>query len=807
AAPPDERGLALDSACAGDPELRREVEQYLRYESSATARLPPLPEEPAPEGPAPERVGPWHIVREIGRGGMGVVYQAERDDGEYRQCAALKLVRDSRQGAAFRDLFRRERQILAQLEHPNIARLLDGGTTPEGQPYYVMEYVEDAPLLEYCGRNNLPVGARLRLFLKICDAVSYAHRRLIIHGDLKPGNMLVAKAADRGAEEPKLLDFGLAKVLQAEAEGNLTATGMPLLTPIYASPEQVRGERLTTATDIYSLGVVLYELLTGGTPYALEGPSLFGVWNAICEQNPPPPSTAAGKGRRYRAAADLDAIVLKMLRKEPDERYASVEALVADLERYLAGMPVLARGGNALYRLRRLVVRRKWPVAAGVAALMAAAAAFSAIWWEQQRAQFRFQQLRQFARSVVFEIYDSIEELPGATPARKLLVARSLEYLRSLDAASRGDLTLRWDLAEAYKRVGDAQGNSSRPNLGDSAGALAAFTRARRLLREILAAQPDDLRALSTLVEVDRTAADTLSDRGATAESLLIRREASEILNRLAALRPTLAARRAQALGQWNLALGLTQVRDWPGAAAAWQQALALYEDLTHAIPEDASMRRNLALSHKRLAAVYLQQGDTPHAIEQLHAAEQIDRARLAREPASIEAMMDLSYDLSDLGLALFTLNRYPEAVRRYEEALELRRSVAAQDPQDYRARTGVGRSLDRLALAYQRAGNLDRAIENAREATETLAGVTAHDPANQQARKDSALAFARLGWLHRARAKAADWRPALAAYQRATTLLEGLGGGTSLSEEDRRRIATLPAELEECRRHLEQQP
>lgn len=791
AAAPDDRGQAIAAACAGDEDLRREVEEYLRYERRAEVLLAPPPAGeslPAEQSP-PERVGPWRILREIGRGGMGVVYLAERDDGEYRQLAALKLVRDRRGSAVFVDLFRRERQILAQLEHPNIARLLDGGTTPAGQPYYAMEYVEGEPLVEYCRRRNLSTTQRLRLFLKVADAVNYAHRRLIIHRDLKPGNILV-----KANGEPKLLDFGLAKVLDPSVESDLTVSGTPLLTPTYASPEQLRGEHLTTATDVYSLGVILYELVSGRLPYDRPGQTLFRLWTAVCDETPPPPGVTT----------DLDSIVLMALRNQPEQRYSSVEALAADLELYLDGRPVRARQGNALYRLRRFVARRKWAVAAAAAAFLAACLAFGLIWRAERLAELRFLELRQFARSVVFELHDSIEELPGSTAARKLLVGRSLQYLRSLEASRGHDARLKWELAEAYKRIGDAQGNSARPNLGDSAGAIESYGHARRLLREIIAENAADLGARNTLTNLDRTYADILWDHGRQAESLAVHREVTEFLRQAAERDPKPAARKALALAQWGLAVSLTQAHDWPAAAHAWEQTLALYENLAREPGAGLAARRNVALSDKRLASVYLQQNVFQGAIQRLHAAEQIDRERLAAEALSPEAKMDLSFDLSDLSLALTTTGRTAEGVAKCEEALALRRQVAETDPHDYRARLTVGRSLDRLAMAYQSAGNLGAAVRSARESVAIMAAVCAHDPANQQTRKETALAYARLGSLYRSQA---DWSRAEPAYQRASALLHELKGGTSLTEEDRQRIAAIPAAIEECRRSLSLQP
>jgi serine/threonine-protein kinase len=374
--PTAEREAILQSKCGDDAALAEDVRRWLaacdhesgfldRPPASLATLISTLPAANTPQLGA--HIGPYRLLGIAGAGGMGTVYLAERDDGEFNRRVALKLMRAiTGDGALLTRRFRAERQILASLEHPNIARLLDGGLTPEGIPYYVMEYVEGKPLDRYVAERNLPVRDRLQLFRQVAAAVRFAHQRLVVHRDLKPSNILVTDAG-----EVKLVDFGIAKVLEPQADdsgpqlaGPQTLTGVlgPVMTPEYASPEQFRGEAITVASDVYSLGVVLYQLLTGHLPFK-RGRSLGELEEAVTTRDPARPSELAAT-RELRG--DLDTIILTALRKDPARRYGSVEAFDSDLERHLNGLPVSARPDTLRYRLGKFVTRHRWPVAAAM---------------------------------------------------------------------------------------------------------------------------------------------------------------------------------------------------------------------------------------------------------------------------------------------------------------------------------------------------------------------------------------------------------------------------------------------------------
>src|SRR5215471_16031073 len=349
-----ERKRLLDLVGATDPELRREAESLLKFENENALDKTAIGAGGLSrefERAFPEHIGPYRLLHEIGRGGMGVVYEAERADGQFVKRVALKLLPAVYSQTELETRFLRERQILARLEHPNIARLLDGGVTTDGRPYLVMEFVEGVPLTDWIAQHSPSIAERLRLFLAICAAVSSAHRSLVVHRDLKPGNILVNKDG-----QAKLLDFGLARMLEPSGEVTQTMAhpGAPILTPAYASPEQALNHPITVASDIFSLGVVLYELLTGKRPFGGPGDTAGQVQRAVSETDPPPPSTIAP-----RVSADIDKIVLKAIAKEPSQRYMSVDAFAADIVRYVDGRPIEARNAGLAYRAAKFLRRNR----------------------------------------------------------------------------------------------------------------------------------------------------------------------------------------------------------------------------------------------------------------------------------------------------------------------------------------------------------------------------------------------------------------------------------------------------------------
>ncbi|MEQ1692480.1 MAG: serine/threonine-protein kinase, partial [Gemmatimonas sp.] len=382
----EERELALKRAASDDEWVVGEVRSLLaandaadgRFDQSALSRLSPGEVEALAPPDAlltAQRVGAYNVVRKIGEGGMGAVYEAVRADDAYQQRVAIKTIARGAESSVISSRFRRERQILAELQHPNIAVLLDGGVTEAGTPYFVMEYVDGLPIDQWCRAHRSTIAQRLDLMQQVCGAVQHAHQRLVVHRDLKPQNVLVSNDG-----VVKLLDFGIAKLVESSGDdprhaASVTLDGLTPMTAAYASPEQLRGEPVSTAGDVYSLGVMLYELLAGVPPFVTTGRNAVQLADAVMTQIPVTPSVACtdaasrecGESSRARLArrlsGELDAIVMMALRKEAERRYSSVEALATDVQRYLRGLPVSARSDTLGYRVRRFVGRNRWPVA------------------------------------------------------------------------------------------------------------------------------------------------------------------------------------------------------------------------------------------------------------------------------------------------------------------------------------------------------------------------------------------------------------------------------------------------------------
>jgi tetratricopeptide (TPR) repeat protein len=526
------------------------------------------------------RIGAYAISRMLGRGGMGAVYLATRADGSFEQTVAIKVTLTQSPATLLLERFQHERQILARLNHPNIARLLDGGQTHAGAPYFVLEYVCGEHIDRYCERLRLSLRARLLIFLPVLAAVQYAHENLIVHRDLKPGNILVD-----GDGNPKLLDFGIAKVLDPGAGEAVQSTRV--LTPEYASPEQVRGDPITTASDIYSMGAVLYTLLTGAPPHVVESLSPLEAARAISERPAP---------RASGVPNDIVAILAKALHCDPRRRYRSASEFGSDIQRFLDGKPVAAVPDSAGYRTAKFL-RRHWIGAAATAALvLTLAAGVGATLWQARKAERRFAEVRQLSNRFLFEFEGAIHHVAGATKARQLVVKTAREYLDRLAAEAGGDRKLQRELADSYQKLADAEGSTVQGNTGDTKSALAGYRRAVALRNSLGDRQTTDtkiriayLENLADLARLEQQAGDAAQAIPLSQTAVSASREWMNSSGR----DPNFLA--AAASGYAILARALSEKGDYPAAVATAKECLRLEQASSDLSPGDIGRLHNVA--------------------------------------------------------------------------------------------------------------------------------------------------------------------------------------------------------------------
>jgi eukaryotic-like serine/threonine-protein kinase len=675
--PADQRAAFVAKACAADEELHREVNSLLENHDPTGSFFdaPAIPVDPM----LGRRIGAYQILRQIGRGGMGSVYLAERADGEFRKRVALKAVRPGLLDDHVLRRFQNERQTLAVLDHPAIIKLLDAGQTDDGIPYLVTEYVEGQPIDAYCAARKLTVRERIELFRGVLGAVHFAHQHLVVHRDLKPSNILVT--AD-GA--PKLLDFGIAKMLRPEFGANmgLTRTELQPMTPEFASPEQVLGQPINTASDIYSLGVILYRLLTGSHPYELKTQSALELERAICQTDPERPSrfvqhaAAPGSIDAGQLRGDLDTIILMAMRKEPQRRYASAEHFAEDLRRHLDGFPVLARKAGAGYRVSKFIGRHRIACAAAVLAI--AALTFSGITalQEKRAAERRFQDLRQFANFALNDLDTKLRE--GTTPARAELVSKSLQYLDQLATETRDPAILR-DLVNGYIKTGDVQGNLYVASLGQTAAAESSYRKALLYADDLLRVDPGQRH---NVVQAHLKLGQVLAATGNRAESL---RQFDSALSVLPANTTDLDL----LLDRFSIWSYIANVRSLNGDAAGAVAAYHRMQESAARLP-DTYANKQIALTMSKEEAAYW--------------------GELAGQPAG--------------GVAAIG-----SAIEEYKQEIAARSTTSR--------RRNLGKAYKNLAQLEQRAGKLDDAIAAIRQSIEVARSLLADDPKSSQYRID----------------------------------------------------------------------
>lgn len=797
-----EREEYLVIACDGDNDLRKEVESFLHFENRDEFEDPSFSFAAQHESfitsvsYTGKQIGNYLIVGELGSGGMGAVFLAERADGAFEQRVALKLIKRGMDSDVVLQRFFNERRILAALKHPNIARLIDGGTTDDGVPYFVMEYVEGNALLDYAEQMQLSLEDRLNLFLQICSAVSFAHQNLVIHRDLKPSNILVTSNG-----RPKLLDFGIAKVLES-GTGRQTATHQFALTPEYASPEQMRGEKLTTATDVYSLGVILYELLTAARPFKTDGKNFGEIMKLVIESEPARPSAMENATRTINPralAGDLDNVILKALRKEPASRYSSVDQLASDIERHLKGLPVSASRDTFRYRLSKFASRNRYGVASAGLILLVLTSGLAATLYqaniaqrEKARAEHRFDDVRRLANSIMLEISDKIDESP--IKARELLAVRAVEYLDKLAQETGNDPQIQLELATAYEKIGDVQSKLFDPSLGRSNDALASQQKALQL-RESIYEKDKRLQIGLDIVRSRLLVGDLFTVIGNIAAAQQYYSDSIQLGENLLSQNPenftakTSIARAYSRLGQSILRSGSLSV-----ALANYQKALAIYLRLADERPDDPMRMRRISIMYSYIGYVHLQMlkideatnyfrrefdiekemaaasdsdsesnsnlidaqfwlgvshreaGDLDASLSYLNDARVTHLSRIAADPENLGEKNAIADCYFEIGQSLTAKKAYDDAIKYYKLAQENYDAQLVNDSDNPTTHRQIAMTRRQMAAALGHKGETKKAIAIYNEVINKFQELIGKDTQNTEWQDDLALSKLGLG-------------------------------------------------------------
>jgi eukaryotic-like serine/threonine-protein kinase len=740
--PPEQRSAFLDSMCESDEELRAEIASLLSEEEFVQSKFlqcPPLAVELDGNG---DGAGPaehalragllfaerFQLIRKLGEGGMGQVWLAEQTS-PVRRPVALKLIRGGMYDESVVKRFQAERQSLAIMDHPTIAKVFDAGTTSQGQPYFVMEYVPGLPITEYCDQKKLKIGNRLELFIQVCDGVQHAHQKAIIHRDLKPANILVVEVD--GKPVPRIIDFGLAKATTPQLEGEtfFTRVGHFIGTPDYMSPEQADPNvtDIDTRTDVYSLGAVLYVLLAGAQPFDTETGEklpLDELLRRLREEEPPSPSrkvsndrgttsaTAGSRGTEPKQLAnllrgDLDWITMKALEKDRTRRYGTPAELAADIQRYLKHEAVSARPASTGYRLRKYVRRHQALAAAATTIVLVLVAAVAVSTFEAIRArraqqaalrqrdlaQQRFDDVHKLAREVIFHLQNQLAAIPGTTQVRKDLVAIAINYLDALAKDATSDKALQGELVTAYLKVGEIQGSPNTQNLGDLQAALESYSKAEQLAR-VLVAQDPSSQAKQLLVDALVAQAEAAKYANQPA------RAAAKATEALALARERARSDPASQDAQFQLGAALQCAALYSGTKDPipyFEEQTSVYEGMLARAPNNPAWRRDAALSHKYVAGYLITGGDLDRSFAHLQRAEDLDEIAVRAAPNNPERKMDLAIDLSQWGEYYQGKNDFAKAIQYTQASLAIRRELVSADPKDSRAQDKLSYILARL--------------------------------------------------------------------------------------------------------------
>jgi non-specific serine/threonine protein kinase/serine/threonine-protein kinase len=747
--PFEQREAAVRSWCPGNNELIQEV-LSLAHSADDLAELQ-TQAQPEPADPWLDRtLGRYRVVAFIGRGGMGAVYKALRpgiegpDGGE----VAVKVIASRLYSPFLQERFLDERRALAALTHPHICRIFDGGVTPEGEAYCVMEYIRGARLDEFCRGQGVTRDRLLQLFSDLCEAVAFAHRNMILHGDLKPSNVMVAAEG-----EIKLLDFGTAKLLSAANQDGSRDSELLAVTPGYASPEALRGDRCTTAADVYSLGAILCRLLTGEIPSPATGsPTISPHLPSSLD------SIAAPHGKSVAHAsipADLEAIVLKAIDSDPSARYATAAALARDVQRFRAQRPVEASGNGWPYRARKFAARNRLALTAGAVVLCALGAGFAAVVHEtrlamtqEQRARREIVQVRQLANFLVNDLYDQVALMAASTGAQRKLAAEASAYLDAMAPDAAGDFPLEMDMANAYARLGGVLGSPEQDNLGDTAGAIAAVTKAVDITQDALKLRPPDPEALRHASRALRMLSEIEFGDGRAQIALQHASNGAELNEGLLQLGPSpdaadlREATRLQVLiGDEYGLQGGESIGDVGAAIAAYRRGLPFAEVLLKRDPHDLQALRAAANVHIKIAN--LQREAQPAVARQGYQSALNLLLQIASPPPVVERQKAIVYQ--NLARCLFYEEKPRDSLKMYSQAWQIMSEAVRQDPQNMRTQQNLASLLNDFGQANEKLKDWPAARANYAHLVAVLASALARNKDNHVWREHYAQALIEL--------------------------------------------------------------
>jgi len=793
----------LDEACGTDAALRSEVVSLIAALGEAGAFLEDaVVNLAAPRTSAGRQIGPYKLESLLGQGGMGEVYLSTREVEGYQMPVALKLIRHSAVTPGALRRFRMERQILARLHHPGITQLLDGGISDDGLPYLVTEYIEGTPLDKSDAARAMALPARLDSFLAICDAVSYAHRQLVVHGDLKPGNILTY-----GEGGIKLLDFGISRLLQTSedtTEQQPGGTTQPAMTPAWTSPEQLRGEPAGIASDIYSLGRILYYLLTWEQAMPMDRMSPMQYYEKLQKEVPIRPSHRSGD---KRLDGDLDNIALKAVEFEPTDRYRSVEALAEDVRAHLASRPISARAHTWTYRTHKFIRRNKLVVVATAAVALALIGGLAMTLWQAriarlnyERAERRFQDVRRLANTFIFDMDDAIARLPGSTAVRGTMVRNSLQYLDGLAQEAKDDPSLQEELATAYEKVGDVQGRPGSMNLGGTDASLQSYRKSVGIRRALLTeskTEADRDRREEALANTLMRISSILRATGDGQQALDADRTALEMRRRLLDRKPNdMARQRNVASSLTATSASLSLLGGFQGVLELRREGLALYQELARRNPASDEDQQGLAIAHTRMASILMHEKDLKGAVEHYRENLRIQMALYKSHQGEAQYKMSLGLAYSNLGNALRVSGDAKAAMPALQEAIRQYEPLVNADANEVRARTLLATVRLREAKAWNEMGDTTRASQLLRSVLEERRLLAERNPANSGARGEVAETFGVMGDVA---LRARQTGEAIGHYETALRLFHELEKEGKSNAADQEEIVRIRGKLEEA--------